>query len=263
VGLLSWFNTTASKSTAAALVQSAFEPLANAGLFQVNPTTLASRVVEGAFTRVPKLASANYNRHVLAVATLTMVPALPAFSPHEREASKHALGFLLKHVLELQMSNAVALTMSEQNILEQAQITFLATTQQEEQKTEKTPNQNAIAFAEQDMTTLQNRLKQTATSLGVSLTIRIESPDGFAGAAIGIDAPKINFKGEVVVIQSYQETGKSIEFCVLSLPDLQPYGPEPLYATMYEALLYADIFLKRMVESLTELHAKRQAEQCE
>ena len=126
MGLLSWFSTTASKSTAAALVQSAFEALAKSGLFEVHPATLATRVVEGAFERVPNLANANYNKHILAVAALTMVPALPAFSAHEKEASKHALGFLLKYVLELQMSNSIALTMSEQGLLERAQLTYLA-----------------------------------------------------------------------------------------------------------------------------------------
>jgi hypothetical protein len=126
MGLLSWFSTTASKSSAAALVQSAFEPLVKGGLFEIHPATLANRVVEGAYIRLPNLSNTNYNKHILAVATLTMVPALPAFSAYEKEASKHALGILLKYVLELQMSNSIALTLSEQGLLERAQLTFLA-----------------------------------------------------------------------------------------------------------------------------------------
>ncbi len=126
MGLFSWFFTTVKKSTAAALVEISFEFLVKSGLFEVEPVTLANRVVEAAFTRLPVLANSHYNRHILAVATLTMVPALPSFSEYEKEASKHALGILLKHVRELQMSNALALTVSEQDILEKAQLTFLA-----------------------------------------------------------------------------------------------------------------------------------------
>lgn len=126
MGLFSWFSTTTKKSTAAVLVESALESLAKSGLFEVHPTTLANRVVEDAFTKLPVLANERYNKYILAVTTLTMVQVLPSFSKYEKEACKHALGILLKHILELQMSNAIALTLSEEDILEKSQLTFLA-----------------------------------------------------------------------------------------------------------------------------------------
>lgn len=127
VGFFSWFSVTARKSVAAALIQIAYEALAKGGILDSQPEALANRVVEAAFTRIPNLANAKYNKHILAVSILVMVPALPSFSANERESSKHALGMLLKHVLELQMSNSLALTLSEQGLLERAQQAFLAT----------------------------------------------------------------------------------------------------------------------------------------
>jgi hypothetical protein len=126
MGIFSWFATTTTKSLVAVVVQDALEPLARGGILDSQPATLANRMVEAAYTRVPNLANAKYNKHVFALSVLAMVPALPSFSVNERECSKHALGILLKHVLELQMSNSLALTLSEQNILERAQKTFIA-----------------------------------------------------------------------------------------------------------------------------------------
>ncbi len=125
MGVLSWFSTTASKSNAAVLIQGALEALARGGLMESPPAALANRMVEAAYTRIPNLANAKYNKHVLAVTVLAMTPALPSFSVNERESSKHALGILLKHALELQMSNSLALTLSEQGLLDRAQRTFL------------------------------------------------------------------------------------------------------------------------------------------
>ncbi|MBK6321008.1 MAG: hypothetical protein IPF38_01930 [Burkholderiales bacterium] len=124
-----------------------------------------------------------------------------------------------------------------------------------------TQDQHADAFSEQEMEILHSQLKKTAASTAVSMTIGIGSVDGFAAAALGIDAPGINFKGDAVIVRRFLDAGKPIQFGVLSLPDYQPYGPEPLYATIYEAMLYADIYLQRMVQSLKELHANRQADQ--
>ena len=126
MGIFSWLSTTASKSAAAVLIQDVLEAFARGGILESQPAALANRMVEAAYTRLPHLANTKYNKHVLAVSILTMVPALPSFSDNERESSKHALGILLKHVLELQMSNSLALTLSEQSLLERAQQTFLA-----------------------------------------------------------------------------------------------------------------------------------------
>lgn len=126
MGIFSWFTTTATKSLAAAEVQSALEALSKNGLFEGNSASLANRVVDGAFTRLPQLAKASYNKHILAVVCLTMVSALPSFTRDERDACKQGLGILLNHVLELVMSNSLALTMSEQGVLEKAQMTFIA-----------------------------------------------------------------------------------------------------------------------------------------
>lgn len=127
MGFFSWISTTAKKSVVAALIQEALELLERGGgILDFYPESLANRMVEAAFTRLPNLTNAKYNKHVLAMSILAMVPALPSFSKNERESSKHALGILLKHVLELQMSNSLALTLFEQGLLERAQQTFLA-----------------------------------------------------------------------------------------------------------------------------------------
>jgi hypothetical protein len=78
---------------------------------------------------VPHLANTKYNKYVLAVTILGMVPALPSFSVNERESSKHALGMLLKDILELEMTNSLALTLSEREIVESAQQFFLETSE--------------------------------------------------------------------------------------------------------------------------------------
>lgn len=129
MGIFSWLTSNLSKSSVAVLIQYPLESLARGGLLDSQPATLANRMVEAAFDRIPHLANSNYNKNVMAVSILSMVPALPSFSVNEREASKHALGMLLKHVLELQMSNSLALTLSEQELLDRAQMTFLATVQ--------------------------------------------------------------------------------------------------------------------------------------
>jgi hypothetical protein len=56
-----------------------------------------------------------------------MVPALKTFSMEERDASKHALGMLLKYVVSLQIADELALTISEQAMFDRAQATYLAT----------------------------------------------------------------------------------------------------------------------------------------
>lgn len=129
MGIFSWFSTTANKSNAAALIQSTFEVLAKGGILESQPASLANRVVEAAFTRVPNLANTKYNKYVLAVTTLGMVHALHSFSQNEREASKHALGMMLKYVLELEMTNSLALTLSERETVERAQQLFLQISQ--------------------------------------------------------------------------------------------------------------------------------------
>lgn len=126
MGIFSWLSSTASKSSAAALIQGVLEVLAKGGVLDSQPAALANRMVEAAFARIPNLANARYDKHVLAVTILAMVPALPTLSVKDREVSKHALGMMLQFVLKLQMSNSLALTLSEQELLDRAQKTFLA-----------------------------------------------------------------------------------------------------------------------------------------
>lgn len=125
MGFLSWFSTTTSKSAAAVLIQSCLEGLARGGLLSASPAILANRMVEAAYERVPTLAKTNYNKHILAASILAMVPALSALSETEREAGKHALGLMLSQLQKLLLSNSLALTLSEQDLLEKAHRVFL------------------------------------------------------------------------------------------------------------------------------------------
>ena len=60
MSIFSWFSTTASKSNAAALIQTVFETLDRGGILESQPASLANRLTQAAFNRVPHLANTKY-----------------------------------------------------------------------------------------------------------------------------------------------------------------------------------------------------------
>lgn len=110
--------------------------------------------------------------------------------------------------------------------------------------------QTGYNFSEQDLATIRSHLARIQASTGMTLDVTLGSANGFAGLLVSINSPRLNLNAKVLQLQSWREPGMAAVFSVMSEPDGAPFGPSAFYDSLVEALVYADIHLRRTVESL-------------
>lgn len=96
MGLFSWVSGNVQKSKAAATIQQYFEFSQRLGAFSGDPATMANKLVELAFNRVPDLASGGLKGYVLAATVLSIVIMEIGLPLEVRDYCAMALAGMLK-----------------------------------------------------------------------------------------------------------------------------------------------------------------------
>jgi hypothetical protein len=120
---------------------------------------------------------------------------------------------------------------------------------------------SGYAFTEKDIADVRFHLGRTKSNTGARITATPVAVEGFARLAVAIDDTDLNFTAIVLNIQSSKEQGQPVQYAVLTEPDGVPFGPSARYDSLVEALIFADLNLRRTVEAIqTRNSSKKQAE---
>ena len=117
--------------------------------------------------------------------------------------------------------------------------------------------QTGYNFSDRESSEIQNLLKRILGSTGIGISYGIGESRGFAAVMIGIDDDSLRFKGDVVRVQSWRAPDGVVRFGAVAAADGQSVGDATLFNTLLEALVVADVFLRRFIDALI---AKRSSE---
>ena len=98
-------------------------------------------------------------------------------------------------------------------------------------------------------------VERTHRGTGITVSYTFAESGGFHAVFLGINDASLGFNGNVVIVQSRSNTSGSVQFAVLSAGDGQLLTLSHIFDTFLEALVYGDVFLRRVIEDLT---AKRE-----
>jgi hypothetical protein len=115
-------------------------------------------------------------------------------------------------------------------------------------------------LTEQDLSQLRGFLERLHVSTGVQVSFTTGKARQFAGMTMGVHDAALSCEADVVSIQSWCPTEGAIEFAVLAAADGQPIATTYTFTTLLEALVAADIFLRRFIEGLKKKRAEQYAE---
>lgn len=123
-----------------------------------------------------------------------------------------------------------------------------------------TYGQVGYRFTEKDLSQIRDVLERVHRATGITVSAETGDSAGFAAAILCIDDAGLRFKGNIVTVQSWSDADDVVRFGVLAV-DKQPVGPDGLHDTFIEALVFADLFLRRVLEDLIAKRANEQPAQ--
>jgi hypothetical protein len=117
--------------------------------------------------------------------------------------------------------------------------------------------QPGYTFNAKELSQIREVLERTHSGTGTSISYAIGESCGFAAAMISIDDGQMNHKEAVVLVQSWRDETGIVAYGVLGAADRKPLDSRQIYNSFLEALVVADVFLRRVIEGLI---AKRSSE---